>query len=209
MNLVVLTAGRATRLGSDAPHGCKAETPLDGRPIISRQIQAADPDTVTIVCRSEHQSLMRRWGTVITHDGYDGPARALCAAIHHIDTPIVVAYADTFFTDLPDGQDWCGVHDAPGGRYWDVADDDVIYRYVRPDRTVSACVGLYRFDDHDRLTAALIRACAVPHHEVGMSGVVNRYRCRFVDVPSWQDIGDRDALARFVSPSRAKHIGVV
>lgn len=201
MNLVVLTAGRATRLGPDAPYGCKALTPINGRPIIERQMAAADADTVTIVARSEHRSLLTEYGDVVIHDGFDGPARALSAAIRRVPTPVLAAYADTFFAEVPAGEDWCGTHEAQGGRYWDVADDDVVYRYVRPDRTVDVCVGLYRFDDHDRLTAALIRACSVPHHEVGMSGVVNRYGCRFVDVPSWQDIGDRDALARFKVPA--------
>lgn len=202
MELIVLTAGRATRLGSFAPAGCKALVRVHDRPMLANQLDVVEPDHTTVVCRSAHTRLLYGFDVLaLPFDEGGGPARALQACVplfgRDITGPVVVAYADTWFTELPHGKDWCGTHPAPGGRYWDVADDELLYRYVRPDVTLPVCVGLYRFDDLERLADAIGLATLASTEEVGMGPVVRRYGARFVDVPSWQDVGDPAALVAF------------
>lgn len=200
---VVLAAGRASRLGDLAPHGCKALTPVAGRPIIEWHLDALGD--ATIVCRSEHATLLTGYGRTVVDDSLGGAALALRAALRErVDEPVTVVFADSFFTDLPDGDHWCGVAPVGGGRSWDLvySDGHVAYAPLPAGMTGRACVGLYRFADPWVLALRCEFVSAYLSGEVGMAPIVNNIPgLAFPVVASWQDVGDPDALAAFTSPN--------
>lgn len=192
---VILTAGRAVRAGSYAPNGCKSLVPLDGRPIIEWQMACFDSEPL-IVARSEHAHDLAAYGDVVTNDSCLGPGDALRSALRVLDDePITVVYADSFFTDVPDGSDWVGTGIGWGGRPWDVIMPNGVVSYCDPQREALVCVGLYSFSNLARLREEVhywsgYHAKPSPH-EWGLSWVLGRYPTkRWEPVPSWVDIGD-------------------
>lgn len=199
---VILTAGKATRAGQYAPNGCKALVSLDGKPVIEWQLDvlgSLDGEPI-IVCRSEHEPLLRRYGRTVINDRGRGAGDALASALAVAAEPIVVAYADTFFTELPDGTDWCGVALAHGGRSWYVVSPQhtVAYLNVPADEVALVGVGLFAFSDIDRLQAITGRFGTEWRwrgQEWGLDVVLNAYETwRAVAVPSWQDVGSSEAI---------------
>lgn len=198
MKAIILTAGKATRCGAYAPDGCKALVELNGRPIIEWQIDVLGADPI-IVCRGEHASLLARYGQVVTNDAGHGAADALATALAHVTEDVVVAYADTFFTDLPAGTDWVGVAEAAGGRSWDVVRDHfVAYEHVPDGWIAKVAVGLYAFSDPDRVAHICERQVMRSmwsRRECGLGPVLNDYTLwREVPVPSWRDVGTVEAI---------------
>lgn len=202
---VILTAGRATRAGSLAPDGCKALVRLDDRPIIEWQLDCFTQEPV-IVARSEHAEMLVGYGDVVVNDRCLGAGDALRSALKIIDDePITVVYADTFFTDIPDGSDWVGIGTGWGGRAWDIVydyDGDVRVSYTEATGETTVCVGLYSFADVKRLRDVVpywagYHSKAVPS-EWGLSWVVNDYPgLRWEPVPSWIDCGSVDDIQRW------------
>lgn len=204
---IILTAGNATRAGDRAPHGCKALVPLQGVPIIEWQLAALKRAGVlekpVIVCRSEHVELLDRYGFVVPNDEGNGAAGALHSAAAFIDQSVIVAYADTFFTDVPRETDWMGVAKAKGGRKWYVLHHDgdldwLRYEDVPAGETVRVGVGLFHFYDHERLRRILDLVMDDSAGEVGMDKVANGYlllRPRLIS--TWQDVGDVAAIERW------------
>lgn len=198
MTLVLLSAGNATRLGNRAPQGCKALSRVGGRTMLSWW-QAVDKRPL-VVCRTNHskgwQFPSETVDTIACDEG-GGPAVALRAALPHVRGPVTVAYADTWVpaASIPDTTDWCGVGVGHGGRSWDVLDDGLLkYRPVKPRQMAVVAIGLYRFANVVRLAEAVDESIAEADGECGMAPVVNRYRCRFLPVVGWQDVGDVNAL---------------
>jgi hypothetical protein len=210
---VILTAGRATRLGALAPDGCKSLVELDGDPIIEWQMDALEDERPTIVCRTEHAARLSIYGPVVVDDSLAGPAHALYSVLAQLryqdleGDAITVVYADSFFTVLPDLPDFCGIQTVKGGRSWDLLSHDdegwgnVTYHYISKHQWGTACVGLYRFSDHEKLARHLRSALYLNTRETGMAQVVNSYRPPFITIPSWQDAGDPSALANWKKPS--------
>lgn len=194
MKPVILTAGRATRAGKYAPDGCKALVLLDGRPVIEHQLDVLQADPV-IVCRSEHAPMLRAYGEVITNDRGRGAGDALASALAVVDEPVAVAYADTWFSALPDGEDWCGVGIGHGGRNWYVISPNhtATYANVPADEVALVGVGLFHFADIDRLRRITNRFGTEWRwrgEEWGLDVVLNTYETwRAVHVPSWRDVG--------------------
>lgn len=204
--VVILTAGKATRVGELAPHGCKALVDLNGRPTIGWQIDAlfkADllKEEPLIVCRSEHVDLLKDLGRPIVNDRGFGAADALASALPYCDGRTLVAYADTFFTEVPrESGDWVGTSRALGGRSWDVIRDGyVTYERVPAAWTAMVCVGLYSFTDPERLVEIIERLTTkhiLSQPEMGLAPVLNVYRpWRQVDIASWKDVGTAEAIA--------------
>lgn len=194
MTTLLLSAGKATRLGDRAPKGCKALNEVDGQTMLDHWL-SHDPDTV-IACAPEHVTALPSGVDVVIVQGGGGPAAALREALPYADFPVTVAYADTWVKAVPDAEEFCGIAAAKGGRRWDVHHDSCItYRYVAPDVAALVCIGLYRFADHDRLAKALDVAIEMAGDgEAGMADVVNVYGLPFVPVLGWQDVGDPAAL---------------
>lgn len=195
---VILTAGAATRLDGVAPHGCKALTPVKGRPIIEHQLDVLGD--ARIVCRAFHAPLLKKYGEVVVNDDMRGPADALLSALFHYESgPVTVVYADSYFTDLPAGDGWVGVNPVQGGRSWDLVYEDGHCEYAPLPKgmTGNACVGLYRFPDVRTLTLKLTYLSVYQWvQELGMAPVVNNWPgLDYVPVPSWRDVGDVEALA--------------
>lgn len=195
---VILTAGASSRMGDLAPHGCKALTPLHGRPIIEWQLDVIGG--AAIVCRSEHRELLRKYGRVIVNDDQRGAADALRSAMQEpSDGPVTVVYADSFFTELPEGDAWVGVQYVDGGRCWDLvySDGHCDYAPLPAGMKGRACVGLYRFPDPWTLALRVTHVTSYLHRQadIGMAPIVNNYPgLAFMDVPSWHDVGTPEAL---------------
>lgn len=200
---IILTAGNATRAGDLAPHGCKSLVELAGIPVVEWQAAAlrragyGDP---LLVCRPEHKEHLVRFGPTFGWGHGGGPAMALSMALGVIDGPVLVAYADTFFTDVPRETDWVGVAPAPvGGRRWyalDYTDGRPFLEYRPCDEGDLVGVGLFQFSNLTRLHLATIDA--VDRNlggETGMDSVVNAYGdWHPVMIGSWQDVGDGPAI---------------
>lgn len=204
---VILTAGRATRAGSLAPDGCKALVRLEDRPIIEWQLACFTKEPV-IVARSEHAEMLAGYGDVVVNDRCLGAGDALRSALAVLDDePISVVYADTFFTDIPEGSDWVGIGQGWGGRAWDIVYSlhgvpRVSYMEAHDETTV--CVGLYSFSDIKRLRDIVpywagYHTKAVPS-EWGLSWVVNDYHgLRWEPIPTWQDVGSIADIQRWTN----------
>ena len=199
MTTVLLSAGRASRLGDRAPGGCKALLDVGGRTMLDWWTDLA-PDGLVVVVRSEHVDLLPDGVSRVVCDQGGGPAQALAAALVACDgdSPVTVAYADTWLPGLPPGDEWCAVAAAKGGRRWDVAEEGLLaYRDVDLGEVALVAVGAYRFGARWRLELALdfeLRQ-APPDAEVGLAEVVNDLGLPFVPVLGWQDVGDETALA--------------
>lgn len=200
MTALLLSAGRASRLGDMAPGGCKAMTVVGGRTMIDwwGDLLGGRP---TVVCRSEHLPVVPDDVDTVICDEGGGPAVALASALPACDLaePITVGFADTWLQRLPEGPAWCAVAAADPGRAWDVVDDGIVW-YGDPGETSLVCVGAYRFAEHHRLAQACAVAIGdayVRRGEAPMGAVVNAYGLPFVSVPCWQDVGDPGALDRW------------
>lgn len=206
MRAIILSAGRAVRLGNLAPRGCKVLTKVGGVSVLRRQLDLLDGYDVTVVARSAHVDLLKSYPVeVVAHDLYDGPVGALNAAEPVGDT--LVVYGDTLWERLPeppeyyqhtDGRtismsEWIGVAGAPGGRKWDViSGTEIGYRWVGEDQFAIVCVGLYRFAHAERLTGP------------SMPEALARYGpLQHLAIPGWRDVGDIDAVAAFTESQPA------
>lgn len=197
MTNLINTGGKATRLDGIAPYGCKALTPINGRPIIEWQLDVLGE--ATIVCRSFHLAHLKKYGPCFADDAGVGPAGALLAAPLS-DEPVTVVYADSYFEALPDGDAWVGVNPVEGGRWWDLvySDGHCDYAPLPAGMTGRACVGLYRFPDGRRLESKARAVLAGACGPVGMAPIVNNWPgLSVVEIPSWRDVGDPQALDRF------------
>lgn len=195
MTNIVLTAGRALRMGHLAPDGCKALVQFRGRPMIEWQLDVLGE--ATIVCRSQHARQLSKYGPVIPDDTTRGPAFALNAALHApVDGPVTVVYADSFFDVLPSDDDWCGIGYGHGGRSWDVIrGNSIVYEEVPEGAEATVCVGMYRFADPWRLVRRVVGICARGTGSAGMPPILSGYPVPFVHIPSWRDVGTPEALA--------------
>lgn len=203
---VILTAGKATRAGHYAPAGCKALVVLAGRPVIEWQLDVlADLGEPVIVCRTEHAHLLSEYGEIVTNDDGRGAADALASALTcSFANGAVVAYADTWFDTLPDGEDWMGVWPADGGRSWYVVNPHgtLTYRPVPAGETALVGIGLFHFADVDRLRTITDRfGTEWRWHgtEWGLDVVANSYGLTPVPVPSWRDVGDEASIERWAA----------
>lgn len=198
MTAFLLSAGNATRLDDLAPGGCKAMTIVGGQTMLDWWASSLG-EMPTVVCRSDHLVVLPDNVNTVICDTGGGPARALQAALDVCDPdePVTVAYADTWLYELPEGDEWCAVAAAPGGRSWDVVEDGFVW-YGDPIDAALVCVGAYRFGDFERLARSVDDALEASHNaEVGMGEVVNFYLLPYVPAFGWQDVGDPDALGRW------------
>lgn len=202
---LICTGGMASRLGDLAPGGCKALTELGGRPIIEWQLDVLG--SATIICRPDHEVMLERYGPCVT-GVWSGVGASIADALHVVpDGPVTVVYGDTLFNEIPEGSDWVGVSDAPGGRNWDVVHHGpmveqhyVSYEYVPPEITRKVCVGLYSLADiHKarRIFDFFAGMNAIGGTSWGMGPILNHYRSfGLLEIPSWMDVGDPEALSR-------------
>lgn len=207
---VILTAGRATRAGTYAPDGCKALVPLGGRPIIEWQMRCFAQEPL-IVARAAHAEMLVGYGDVVVNDDCLGPGDALRSALPLCDGPITVVYADTFFTDVPEGSDWIGTAQGWGGRAWDVvhaAEEHGRYRphvvYEEAHSEVTVCVGLYSFSNIAKLRDSANFWSGYHsrgmRREWGLSWIVNDLRdLRWEPIPSWRDVGSSADIQRWAT----------
>lgn len=197
MTAVLLSAGKATRLGLRAPAGCKALLNVGGRTMLDwwRDFY---PDLL-LVCRTEHATLVPEGVQTVICDEGGGPARALAEALPYCDEgPIIVMYADTWVQEIPQGVEWCGVAAAKGGRNWDVFEAGLCaYRAVPEDEVAVVSVGLYKFAEKWRLALALTHELLHGGDDVGLADVVNDLDLPLEPVVGWRDVGDEQALKRW------------
>ena len=214
---VVLAGGRATRLGPLTAQMNKALVSVGQRPILGYQLEALrnyDVNDVTIVVspgqvdqvsdfvHRSHAGLRQRINIVVQETPL-GPAHALGVGLRQTldhGGPIFVLMADTFFEPLelhdarPD--DWVGVEFPPTKRgwcYWDWKE------WVEGEtESHEVAVGLYRFNDRERLEDAVQSACmdSRGNGEYPMAPVLNAYGgLRRQRIASWHDVGDVKALS--------------
>jgi hypothetical protein len=187
VNTVILTAGKALRLGALAPQGCKVLVSIKGETVLHRQLAVLAPlsERVTVVCRSEHAPLLQDYPVdLCVHDAFDGPTGAFRATKPTGDT--LLCYGDTLCRSVPDGTDWVGIGFSTGPRRWDVIEHGHIkYRWVDEYEVAKVCVGLYRFARPEKLKLAEDMPHALHHSPDWL---------RFKVVPGWCDTGDVAAV---------------
>lgn len=173
------------------------------------QIAAVGPGETWIVVRPEDEGMIADLYpdvSIVTAEP-GGPGRALAAGLAAMphDEPVVVAFADSWFTDLPlHVADWIGVGMAEGPRYWDVLRDGVVrYEYVPAGFVRRACVGVYSFENPKLVSHIAQRwANTAGGAELPMGPILNAYRPKFaMPIGSWQDTGDMAALGEFRVPA--------
>lgn len=191
MRAVILSAGRAYRLGSLAPRGCKVLAEVNGRTVLDRQLELLDGlvDEVTVVCRGAHPDLLENYPVrVVVTDRCDGPVGALRSAEPEGDTLIV--YGDTLWERLPDAPEWIGVARTSGGRRWDlVTVRGIRYQFLEEDQTALVCVGLYRVLHGEEIDGPTMGEALSAYWPMPLLPVVG-----------WQDVGDRESVASFREP---------
>jgi len=202
---LILSAGRATRMGDAAPGGVKALARLGGRTVLERQVDMLvprgwDPHLVT------REPVAAAVPNVVVGE-HAGPGHALALALEQLPKglgqPLLVVYADTLwdFHSLPGAGDWIGTsREIPSyRRRWDVVDaaGRVAYRFAKTGDRVA--VGLYSFRYLRTVQSAAAQAVrASIGGEVGMADVLAYYPRPVPPhrIDGWVDVGDADALAR-------------
>lgn len=195
--LVVLAAGPATRLDG----AFKPSVVVGGRTMLDWQRRAAETDDVLLV---QHVSQPRIEGVrkLLLDDRSGGPVQGLHAALEHINGPVLVAYADTWWATTPRGSNWVGVKRVRGGRVWDYVGYSALKEattwnrdMVGPQTRVKACVGLYAFSDLDAVRAACEDALDGATGEVHMIEMLRRYQgdMSLRPIPDWLDAGDHQS----------------
>lgn len=198
--VVILAAGRATRLGGRS----KLLVEAAGVMVADWHRAAIGRHQAVAVVRPEHVDAVRDyapWLAVVGHGQIDGPGGALRAylAAERDDSPLIVQFADTLLLAIPDEPgDWVGV--APGPwRVWDYT-DRITGQFVRGTPRVLVHCGVYQFTDRSLLAAVLDELADLTDGEIPMASVLARYQLRKpvreVLVDGWQDAGDEEALAR-------------
>lgn len=194
---MVLAGGPASRIGG----AFKPALVVDGQRMIDWQRQAAKADHEILVAHSEQHFPETGMEMVWMSGKSRGPVQGLQVALSRLVAgPLLVAYADTWWSHTPGGFDWVGICKAQGGRVWDwigysaITGKTTWNRNEVPDHTsVRACVGLYCFGDIDALTAATDEAMRdIPGREVQMVDVIKRYEPDMspIEIPEWLDVGD-------------------
>lgn len=203
---LILSAGKATRMGDAAPDGVKALVKVGGRTMIDRQAElVAERGWVpTLVTSTPVDAGVEN----IVVGPHAGPGHALALACQQVKValgrPVLVVYADTLWDagELPGIGDWIGTSTiVPSyARRWDVlsrATGKVAYRYAQPGEKV--CIGLYSFRYLRTVQAAAELAVrASSGGEVGMADVLAYYHHQVPAhrINGWVDVGDAEALAR-------------
>jgi len=198
--LMVLAGGPGSRI-----HGAfKPDLLVDGKRMVDWQRQAAKAEHEILVGHSRHAIPEKGMEMVWMSGKSRGPAQGLQVALSRVVSgPLLVAYADTWWSHTPGGADWVGVCKTQGGRAWDWIGWEAINGKTTWNRSdvpahtsVRACVGLYCFGDLDALHAAVDEAMTdIPGREVQMVDVLQRYEpdMSVIDIPEWLDVGDSDA----------------
>lgn len=127
--LVVLAAGRGSRLGRIGDDLPKCLLPLDGRAILSHQFDLAPAGTKLVVVTGYRADQVREYVT-LAHPDLDvtfvhderwgtGPGVSLLAAREHVEGDLVLVACDTLWDDDPrlwdDGYSWAAVAPIPPG----------------------------------------------------------------------------------------------
>jgi CTP:molybdopterin cytidylyltransferase MocA len=219
---IILAGGNATRLGIIGAQLNKSLVSIGQKPTVVRQIQQllklnCAPITVVVSPRTAEQvkEVVVRSGlpavNIVTQAVANGPGGALRLATQKMHTgSCILLMADTLLSDDDMAQlrtkNTAAVMAAPSRRSWTYW-DDVEERWIEGisgSHTVS--VGAFHFGDAHHLHEMTQVQMGV---EVKMAAVCNAYGDLLkVITPSWQDIGDLEALAeaqrqRFIS--RGKH----
>lgn len=197
---MVLAGGPSSRLQG----AFKPSLVVDGRRMIDWQRRAARADHEILVANSEQHFPEMGMEMVWMSGKSRGPVEGLQVALSRVLAgPLLVAYADTWWSHTPGGSDWVGVCRAQGGRVWDWVGHSSYTGKTTWNRgemgahtTVRACVGLYCFADLDALHVAVDEAMRdTPGREVQMIDVLDRYEpdVSLIEIPEWLDVGDSDA----------------
>jgi hypothetical protein len=198
MNAVILSAGRATRLGGIN----KLTVSAGGRKVhewhqrllagytVAAVVDADSADEIT----SEAQWL----DEVISHTAYDGPAGALLAYLdrHDDEGELIVLFADTLLRNLPNTRgNWVAMASAPS-RVWDYYEEG---EWRRGAPRIPVCVGLYQFDCTKCLQSTIQSLISTANtSEISLADVLSLYgithQIQRIDVDDWQDAGDMTAI---------------
>jgi hypothetical protein len=191
-NVVVLAAGKSTRLNGYS----KLLVQAAGTTVLEWHMRALKGALAGVVVRPGESGrvYLSGWrGPIVETDDTRGPARALERYL--VDTgvngPITVVYGDTVLPELPNSPgSWVGVAEAPSRRVWDYHNG---IRWTRGATVGEVCIGLYHFDDAQRLHD-VIRSLRSSE----MIDVLEAYgEMKPLIIEGWQDTGDFQALGNF------------
>ena len=199
--VVILAAGRATRLGGVN----KLMVTAGGLPVHEWHRRAFKGASISIVVHDDAVRSVESevpWAdAVIGTNKFNGPVGALDAYLRQTNQTdgLIVVFADTLIPPQPfPAGDWVGVAAAPSRR-WDMPSP--YGHWIRGIPRVPVCVGIYGFADTSVLrqsaTAAHADAATIGEKETGMTMLLNRYG---LDIPwckvrGWHDAGDPAAIA--------------
>jgi CTP:molybdopterin cytidylyltransferase MocA len=199
--VVILAAGRATRLGGVN----KLLVTAGGLPVHEWHRRAFAGADISIVVHDHSIRAIKDeipWSNaIIGTDKFNGPVGALDAYLaqtNHRDG-VTVVFADTLIPPQPlSAGDWVGVAAAPARR-WDMP--SARGHWVRGIPRIPVCVGIYSFADMDALreaaSAAHSDAAKMGEKETPMTMLLNRYGSDmpWLRVRGWHDAGDPAAVA--------------
>jgi hypothetical protein len=199
--IVILAAGRATRLGGTN----KLLVEAAGLPVHEWHRRAAGKQPTYAVVRPDDEKAVLSaapWlAGVIPHAEADGPSGALLSASTALpEGALTVLFADTLLPQVPTQEgDWVGVATAPW-RIWDYYDASTEGGWTRGVPEVLVCCGIYRFTNRELLNDICYDLKLGSTNEVHMADVLRSYAphqpLTELIVTGWQDAGAPDALKR-------------
>ena len=197
---VILAAGKSTRLGG----ANKLLVEAGGAPAHEWHERLLRGIPTTIITRSEDRAEVAAaatWAEVIAHPKFDGPVGALSSYVEFYgdrQEELLVLFGDTLLVPQPlPTKSWVGIALAPA-RVWDLPSP---WGWARGKIALPVCVGIYSFDQPERLKRAIGVVMAQGEGaDLPMVKLLNEYRR---DTPlsenlvrGWYDAGDAEALRR-------------
>lgn len=213
---LILAGGRGSRMGPLAAQISKALVSIGQRPHLIHQIDlmrqnditditvVVSPDTIMQVKNCVMRCGMDSDVTFIVQPEPQGPVAALALGLQNVAMrSVVLMMADTYVEEIPqvDGKNWVGVAPAPFARsFCYLSAEKEIYIDGPVTAETDVTVGIYEFNAQEAYVTAcdaLYRGRGRSGPEVPMSAFLNLYDApaQNVDIPSWMDIGEVEALA--------------
>lgn len=192
---IVLSAGKATRMGSHAPDGVKAHADIGGGATILSNAKKQLKDMVAVVCACPpFSSAGIKFGHINlpAHRTVADAVRLALQMTAGISDNALIVYGDTYWSETIPDEEFIGVSGCPNmDRPWDCVDQKTgMMQYRLPKIGEPVHIGMFRIDD----TQKFIHCLEAPT----VAQALNTYflKLPLYRVESWYDCGDEVSLFR-------------